>query len=145
MAAGRGIQRVKLGSGDEPPGSDLGTRGAKQIAQHGTLRVAGLVDVGASLDPDLSQARGAEQVGQPAAELGVGAVVPVSGHQQLGDPVHGCMRRVAQAFDVGLECPPRLRPRPPRSFGASSLATSAATANVCPGSRASAAVAGAGR
>jgi hypothetical protein len=51
----------------------------------------------------LGQACVAEQVGQPAPEMGVGAVVPVGGQQQLGDSVHGRMRRVAQAEDVGLQ------------------------------------------
>ena len=37
MAAGRGIQRVKLGFGGEPPGGDLGAHGAEQVGQHGAL------------------------------------------------------------------------------------------------------------
>jgi inner membrane transporter RhtA len=51
MAAGRGIKRVELGSGDELAGGDLGTHGAEQIDQHGALGVADRVDVGAGLDP----------------------------------------------------------------------------------------------
>ena len=102
VATCRCKQGVELGVVGQPGLYDLGAGVVDEVGDDGPLWVPGWAHLGAGLDANVGEAGASKQLGQSAADVGVGSSAAGHGCEQVGEPLPGGMGWVAQTEKVDL-------------------------------------------